>query len=194
LSSDHDSRPRRRWAGAVAFATFAALAVTGCAQLAGPRTVTLSEADLARMIEKQFPFDRRFLEVFDVRVSAPRLKLLPETNRLGTALEVQTSDRLFGKSYRGRIDMDYALRYDEAEQAVRLTQVKVGKLEIDGASGQLQSAIERLGPLLAEQVLKDLPIHRFKPEDLRNAQGLGYKPGAVTVTSRGVEITLTPAR
>lgn len=172
----------------------AALVLAGCAQLAGPRVVTLGEADLARLIERQFPFDRRVLEVLDVRVAAPKLRLMPEANRIGTLLEVQTSDRLFGKSWRGRLDMDYALRYDEAEQVVRLTQVRVGRFEIDGSSRETQQVVERLGPLLAEQLLKDLPIHRFKPEDLRNAQGLGYKPGAVTVTSRGVEITLTPSR
>jgi Protein of unknown function (DUF1439) len=168
--------------------------LAGCAQLAGPRVMTLSEADFARMIGKQFPFDRRLLEVLDVRVAAPQLTLLPATNRIGTALEVQTSDRLFGKTYRGRIDMDYALRYDDAEQAIRLTQVRVGRLEVEGLPVQLQAAFDRLGPILAEQVLKDLPIYRFKPEDLRGAQGLGYKPGAVTVTARGVEITLVPAR
>jgi hypothetical protein len=90
--------------------------------------------------------------------------------------------------------MDYALRYEEASQAVHLTQVKVGRLELEGASAQMQPVIDWLGPLLAEQVLNDQPIYRLRPEDLRSAEGLGYKPGAVTVTARGVEITLAPIR
>lgn len=168
--------------------------LSGCAQLAGPRVITLSEADLARWIEKRFPFDRRVLELLDVRVAAPQLTLLPQTNRIATVLELQASERLMGRNYRGRLGMDYALRYDEPSQSVRLTQVRVDRLEIDGMPAQLAPYIERLGPLVAEQVLADQPIYRFKPEDLRNAQGLGYAPSAVTVTARGVEITLAPMR
>ena len=172
----------------------AVLILPGCAQFAGPRVITLSEADLVRLLDKQFPFERRFLEVLEVHVAAPRLTLLPQANRIAAVLELQTNDRLGGRSYRGRLAMDYALRYDEASQAVRLAQVKVDRIEFDAIPAALQPAIDRLGPLLAEQLLKDQPIYRFKPEDLRNAQGLGYTPSAVTVTARGVEITLAPLR
>ena len=43
---------------------------------------------------------------------------------------------------------------------------------------------------MAERLLEGATLYRFKPEDLRTAQGLGVKPAAVTVTSRGVEVTL----
>lgn len=175
-------------------AAAALLVLAGCAHIAGPRVVTLGEADIARHVAKQFPLERRYLEVLEVRVAAPTITLLPQANRIGAAVDVQWRDRLSGREGRGRLDMDCALRYDEAGEAVRLTQVKVGRLAIDGASAPLQPLIDRLGPLLAEQVLKDQPIYRFRPEDLRNAQGLGYRPSAVTVTARGVEITLLPAR
>ena len=132
------------------------------------------------------------MESIDLRLDEPRIALLPQSNRLSTELEVQASERLSARRYQGRLAMDYALRYDEAIQAVRLTDVRVQRLQFDGASERLQPFVERLGTVLAEQVLRDAVIYRFKPEDLEKAGRRGWRPGAVTVTSRGVEITLAP--
>jgi len=41
-------------------------------------------------------------------------------------------------------------------------------------------------------MLDDSVLYRFKASDLKNADGKGFKPGAVNVTSRGVEVTLAP--
>lgn len=166
--------------------------LVACATIAGPKTLTLSEADIARMLESHGPFQRRLLEVLDVRVNRPSVRVLPETNRLSTDLDVSTTERVSGKTYSGRLAVDYALRYDESVQAIRMTQVRVNKLQLDNLPSPQQAGLSRLGSLIAEQLLNDAVIYRFKPTDLRNAEGKGYKPGAVTVTSRGVEVTLVP--
>lgn len=158
----------------------------------GPRTLSFSDAEIARLLEQHGPFQRRLLEVLDVRVQRPTVRLLPESNRLFSELDVVTTERMSGKTYQGRIAVDYALRYDEALQAIRMTQVRVTKLHIDNLPSPQQSGLSRLGALIAENLLNDAVIYRFKPADLKNAEGRGYKPGAVTVTSRGVEVTLAP--
>jgi len=168
-----------------------ALGLTACAGLLGPRNYTLSEAEIARRIEQRFPYDKRLLDILDVRVDAPRVRLLPQRNRVATELDIQASERLFGRSLHGTLALDYALRYDERDQSVKLADVRVERLDIEGLAQPLAA---RLAPLLAEPLLKDLPLHRFKPEDLQTAARLGLRPGTVTVTERGVEITLEPAR
>lgn len=178
---------------AAVIATFVVLLV-GCAGMAGQRTITFTESDLTRLLERAAPVDRRLLEVIDVHVSAPRIKLLPETNRLFTELDVSTTERMSGKTYGGRIALDYALRYDDTAKAIRLTQVRLGKFELDGVPSPTMRGLNRLGVLIAETMLDDLVLYRFKPSDLRNAEGMGFKPGAVTVTSRGIEVTLAPVR
>ena len=166
--------------------------VAGCASVLGPRTVLISEADVARQIAKQYPLERKLLGELTVRVEAPRVKLLSETNRIATELDFSGSLDRSGKGSRGTLALDYALRYDEAAQAVRMTQVRVAKVQIDSLGDRPKAVVEKFGALLAEQLLNDIAIYRFKPEDLKTAEGKGYKPGAVTVTSRGVEITLVP--
>ena len=170
-----------------------ALAVlAGCASLTGPRTITLTEADVARQLAKQYPLERKLLGELTVRVEAPRVSLRSASNRIATEFDFSGSLSRSGKSSRGTMALDYALRYDEASQAVRMTQVRVGKVNIDGLSDSANAMVDKFGSLLAEQLLNDAAIYRFKPEDLRTAEGKGYKPGAVTVTARGVEISLLP--
>ena len=62
-----------------------------------------------------------------------------------------------------------------------------------GLPGAIAGVAGGLGPLVAEQLLQDLSIYRFTPDDLSAARGQGYEPGAVDVTPRGVEITLLPS-
>jgi hypothetical protein len=183
------SAPRFAYRAALIAAT---VIVCACAELAGPRTITLSEAELGRLIERHGPLDKRLLQVLDVHVDSPQVRLLAESNRLSTELAVHTTERINGRAYQGHIAVDYGLRYDEATQAIRVTQVRVNEFHIDDLPAPRQAAIDRLGGLIAEQLLDDLALYRFKPSDLKTAEGVGYRPGAVAVTARGVEITLVP--
>ncbi len=164
--------------------------MSGCAHVTGPRTITLLEADVARQLAKLYPLERKLLGELTVRVEAPRVSFLSASNRIATEIDFSGSLSRSGKGTRGTIALDYALRYDEAAQAVRMTQVRVAKVQMEGLGDQSRLAVERFGGLLAEQLLNDAAIYRFKPEDLKTAEGKGYKPGAVTVTSRGVEISM----
>ncbi|WP_280150963.1 hypothetical protein [Piscinibacter sp. XHJ-5] len=165
--------------------------LAACASV-GPRTMTFSEADIARLLEQHGPFQRRLLEVLDVRVQRPSVKLLTGSNRLASAFEVSATERVSRTTLNGRIAVEYGLRYDEGAQAIRMTQVRVNELVLNDVSPAKQAGLKNLGTLIAENLLEDTVLYRFKPSDLKNAEGRGFKPGAVNVTSRGVEVTLTP--
>lgn len=168
--------------------------LAGCAALGGARTYTLDEAEIARLIAREFPFSKRLLEVLDVQVDTPRVRLLPTTNRIGTDLDVKASERVFGRQLAGRMGLDYALRYDEADRTLELADVRVERLVFDDLPASMQPLINRLGPVLAEQLLNGFVLRRFKPEELRGVLGQGLKPGAITVTERGLELRLAEAR
>lgn len=182
------------WAGSGA--GWALLA--GCAALDPASSITLSEADLVRLIERSLPIDRRMLEVLDVSITQPQVRLLPEKNRLSVRLDVNVRDRLFSSNWRGNMALESALRWNASDQTLRLNQVSVSDFSLDAGSALVRSQFERVGSVLAERVLEDMALYTL-PADKREAlQKAGPLPSAefvkVTVTRRGVEMTFEPAK
>jgi hypothetical protein len=172
----------------------AVLLLVGCAALApGPRTIEISEAKLGELINRQFPFNSRYLELFDVSLSAPQVRLMPAENRIGTTFSYSLGSLLLGaRPFQGRLDLSYGLRFEPTDDTVRLTQVRVEGFEVPGVPPLYASRANRLGALLAESLLQNLVIHRLKPEDLQAVRGRGYQPGALTVLPGGLRLQLDP--
>ena len=170
----------------------AAAIFAGCAALFGPRTVDVSQAQLEELLSRRFPLTRRVLEIFDVTVSAPRLRLLPEANRIATDFDLASTDRLLRSQHRGSLALSFGLRFEPSDNTLRVTQVKVERLQIDGAPAPLQRHFERLGTLLAEQGLDAQVVHTLRAKDVEAVQGRGYRPSELRVTPHGLRVTLLP--
>jgi len=172
-----------------------ALVLAACSGLGGPRTVTFDEAQIGAMLSRQFPVQRRVMELFDVDIAAPSLKMIPERNRLLGDFALVSTDRLSRRPVRGRLVLESALRYEPSDQSVRLVQVRVQQVELEaaalpgGAAPSLPPAVQRAAAALAEQLLEDFAIYRIPPQRIEALRAAGYRPGAVTVTARGVEVT-----
>lgn len=164
--------------------------LASCAGGFGTPSIALSQRELQALIERQFPLDRRLLEVFDIQLSGPRLALLPERNRIALALSIGTRDRLRDLRWAGRLDFDSELRWNAADRSLRLAQVRVNDFTIDGAERGQRSGAERLGGALIERVLDEMAIYTLPAERAEALRAQGLAPAAVAVTSRGVEVTL----
>ncbi len=187
----HITSRRRLLAGGGGLAV---LLLAGCAALApGPRTIEISEAKLVELISRQFPFNSRYLELFDVSLSAPQVRLMPAENRIGTAFSYSLGSLLLGaRPFQGRLDLSYGLRFEPTDNSVRLSQVRVEGFEVPGVPPLYASRANRLGAVLAESLLQDMMIYRLKPEDLQAARGWGYQPGALNVLPGGLRLQLDP--
>lgn len=170
-----------------------ALLLCACAGL-GPQTVRVSEAQLQALLIRQFPRQQRVMELVDVTLAPPRLRLLPERNRVGTDLDFTAADRITGRPWRGSLALDYGLRFEPSDGTVRLAQVRVDRVTVEGEGGALNATGQRLGALLAERLLDDGVVWRPRPEQLERLRRAGGATGVVDVTPAGLEITLTPAR
>ena len=172
--------------------------LSSCATLPPPpKTISVTEARLAQLISSQFPFNSEMLEVLDVVVSTPRISLDPLNNRINTALDIDVAGNsilgLFtSKTYKGALDLSYGLRFEPKDATVRLTDVRVHRLDIDGTPSVMRRSIEKLGTPLAQKLLKDYVLYKVRPEDLQAAQGWGYMPGAFKVEAIGLSLTLDP--
>jgi len=182
----------RRYGWKLVCAALVLALVAGCAALFGPRNVEVSLAQLQQAVERRFPIQRRYLELIDVTVAAPRVLLRPESNRLATEFEVLLGERVFNGQHRGTIALNYGLRFEPSDNSVRLTNVRVDRFEIEGASALLRQQLDRVGVLLAEQTLNERPIYTLRSKDVEAVQSHGYRPGEIRVTPSGLVITLLP--
>jgi hypothetical protein len=168
--------------------------LSSCAQVLGPQTFRWSEADLNQMLQKRFPMDKRVLEVLDMKVTQPAVKLLPGTNRIATELNMQGRDRLFGNSFYGHIAMETGLRYEPSDQTLRMVDVRLNTVSLDRNENAPRMPLQRLGAALVETMLEDAVIHHVNPEQLNKLAGYGYRPDALRVTDRGLELSVVPIR
>lgn len=184
-------RGRRRWLAAAGGAAVITM-LAGCTGLFVPHSVELSQAQLQQLIERQFPIERRYLELLDVGIAAPQLQLRTETNRLAAEFEVRVTDRLYRVPHRGNLALTVGLRFEASDYTLRVSDVRVDRLDIDGAPALLRQQLDRVAVLLAEQALNDRVVYALRPKDIDALEGRGLRPGDIRVTPTGVLITLAP--
>ena len=187
---------RRKWALTLAGAVAASVVLSACSGMrSGPRQVDISESRLLAMVAKQFPVKKKYLELFEVSLSEPSLRLMPEANRIGTRLNYAASTVLNSKNpWSGQMELSYGLRYQASDLTVRLDQVRMEGFLVDGVPSSYAQQLRGAGTQIAETMLQDLVVHQFKPEDLRTVEGLGYQPGTLKVVPGGLRLQLDPVK
>ena len=173
--------------------------LAGCAALAPqPKNINLSQERLLQLISSQFPFNNRMLEVLEVAVSKPRVQLDPLNNRIQTGLDVNVAPRglagaLTQRNFSGVLDMSYGLRFEPSDNSIRMADVKVSKLDVPGVPEQFQTAVNKLGGLLAEKLLSDYSLYKLTAADLQSeVKGWGFKPGKFSIANNGLNIAIDP--
>ena len=130
--------------------------------------------------------------LFDLDVREPHLRLLPESNRVGTEMSLEASGPGLRRSYSGEFDLDFALRYEPSDQSIRAYRLQVHSLRLTGLPAQAAAVLEAYGSALAEQSLLELVLHRLGSRDLALADTMGLEPGTITVTEQGLVIGFVP--
>jgi hypothetical protein len=167
--------------------------LSSCAGWLGPRSVELSLPQLQEAMSRKFPFNNRFLELFDIKVANPHLALQPGTNRLVTTMDASISPPFMQTSWKGTFTLSSLLKVDPARRAILLDDPKMENMTIDGLTGPYARQIARAGSLLAEQLLKDMPLYTFGPQDFSYG-GMQFLPTKINTTSSGLVVTFEPAR
>ena len=89
---------------------------------------TVSAEQLQQAVATRFPLRYPVGGLLDLNVQTPRLRLLPETNRLATDMVVQAAGTVLGRSYNGTFEVDFGLRYEASDQTIRAQQLRVNAL------------------------------------------------------------------
>jgi hypothetical protein len=170
-----------------------ALLLASCASLLGPREVDIPLARLQQAVASRFPFNNRYLELLEVRVTNPHIALQPDTNRILTSMDVSIAPPFTDKSWNGSLSISGQLQVDPARNAVVLADPRVENLAINGLDSPYAKQIARVAGLVAEQLLRDLPLYTFQPSDFRYG-GTNFFPSQITTRASGLVVTFEPIR
>lgn len=182
----------RRHLGQALLGGFALQALSACSnpavQLLTSRRIQLSSDQLQAALSQRFPMEQRVAEVLDVRLSAPRLRLLPEAGRLATELKLDITERLLQSTYPASLALDFGLRFQPSDRTVRLRDVRVQQLVFTRLAPAYQELMNRYAPRLAERALQDQVLHQISESDWNTLQMLGLQPGEFKVTPQGLSL------
>ena len=169
------------------------LLLSSCATLLGPHEMEIPVERLQAALENRFPFNNRYLELLDIRVTNPRVTVQPHTNRILTSLDAAVAPPFMNKSWMGNLAISGQLRFDPSRSALVLAEPRVETFDVQGLDPLYANQIRRVGSLLAEQMLKDVPLYTFRPDQLRYA-GTAFTPARITTRPGGLVVTFEPAR
>jgi hypothetical protein len=172
-----------------------ALAAAACSippLAAAQPSYTVSAQQLQRVLEQRFPRRYEVAGLIEVDMQAPTVRLLPELNRLGAELPVQAGGPALRRRYPGSVDVDFALRYERSDQSIRAHQIRVNAVRMEGLGRDGERLLDGYLRQLSEQALVEVVLHKLRPQDLALATTMGFEPGEITVTPRGLTVRFVP--
>ncbi|HJV76346.1 MAG TPA: DUF1439 domain-containing protein [Noviherbaspirillum sp.] len=170
-----------------------AVLLASCATLLGPREKEIPLARIQEAIASRFPFNNRFLELLDVRVTNPRVTLQPDSNRILTSMDTTVAPPFMKRAWNGNFAISGQLRFDATRNALILADPRVEQFVVNGLDPLYANQIAKVGSLLAEQLLKDMPLYTFAPDELRYS-GVRFNPTKITTRPDSLVVTFEPAR
>jgi hypothetical protein len=175
------------------FAVLLLLALAGCASLAGPRDIELPLHKLQSSLERRFPLNHRALALFDIGLARPRLAILSDSGRVGRTLDASVAPPFLRQSWRGTLALSGRLYIDPARNALMMAEPGVDSFVIDGIDGARQRQLLTVANGLMAQLLVDVPLYHFRPEEMRYG-GVQFVPVRIATTPRGLLVSVEPAR
>lgn len=177
---------RRRWL--LALATLPALGHAGFNFFTGEYTA--SHAELQMLVERQFPLQRRYAEIFSVRLQDPLLGLNATAQRVALTGNLSLSSPWLGAAEaQATVAVSSALRWDAQARALRLDRPAVERLDWQGLPGGDAERLRRIASTVVQELLHDQVLRSFTKEEM--SFGLKtYEVGAITVLDEGIKIQL----
>ncbi|WP_295993955.1 DUF1439 domain-containing protein [Rugamonas sp.] len=167
--------------------------LAACSTLIGPRQVELPQERLQQSLARKFPMRHRVLAVFDVALDHPQLSIAGGDDRVALALDVTVVPLLARQSWSGSLLISGRLVMDPARNAIVIADAHVDKLAFNNMDEGRQNQLAGIANLLGEQVIKDVAVHTFQPDDLRYA-GVQFAVTHISTKPGALVATLTPAQ
>lgn len=170
----------------------ATLFLAACASLIGPRQVDLPQERLQHNLDRKFPMRQRALGVFEVELSHPQLAILAENNRVALTVDLNVTPLLARQAWRGNMTVAGRLNVDSVRNTIYLSEAHVDRFAMDNMDEGKQVQLASVANLLSDNIIKDVALHTFDPQELRYA-GVQFVLTGISTRPGGLVANLQPA-
>ena len=153
---------------------------------------TVSVELLQQAVAQRFPLRYPVPGLMNLDMQVPQLHLLSAQNRLGADIALVAAGPVLQGSHQGKLEVDFALRYEASDLTVRAQQLRFKRLTMPSLQPAVVALLNSYGPALSESALLEVVLHRLQPRDLALPNSLGMQPGSITVTNTGLVIGFVP--
>jgi hypothetical protein len=167
--------------------------LAACATLIGPRQVELTQERLQRDLDRKFPVHHRVLGVFDIELSRPQLAILADNKRVELSFDLSVTPLLSRQAWHGGMAISGRLRVDSLRNAIYIADAHVDRFVINNMDEGKQNQLASVANLLGDNIIKDVAVHTFRPEELRYA-GVQFVLTGIDTRPGGLVANLQPAR
>lgn len=167
------------------------LLVSACATLLPMQHIEIPLSRLQRDIEKRFPVNHRYLDLFDVALAQPTLSLRPDSDRMVVAIDAKVSSIFTSKPVEGKLLVSGQLHIDPKRRALVLVNPRLENLGNLAEPGN--GKLVRLGQALAEDLLNDTVLYTFAPDAITVA-GQRFTPTRIATRENSLVVSFEPAR
>ena len=163
-------------------------ALFGCGTMAvfGSRDVSVSTARLQESLNQRFPINHRVMEMFNIKLTSPRIMMLPEQNRVALVFDLVVAPPLTSKTWRGSFRLSGSLRAEQ--NSVYLRDAKLEEFIVDASDPAYKRQITKLGSLLFERYVQETPVYTLNAEQTRM---LGTDYVLARINTRSDELVLS---
>lgn len=167
--------------------------LSGCASLLPPQEIEIPLSRLQQSVQKNFPFNARYFDLFEVSLGNPVLSLQPASDRLVLALEARVQPPLIKTPWQGELLISGGLRIDSVRRAVILTEPRLENIKLDATTGTYTSRLARLGSQLAEDLIGERVLYTFAPDAFVVA-GKRFVPTGIATRKNSLVVSFEPAK
>jgi hypothetical protein len=163
--------------------------LVACASVVGPRTYEIPLTRLQEGLDRHFSRTHRVLPLFEIQLGRAQLTLMPEQGRISLAISPTLSPPLINQTWSGNLIVSGRLVIDATRSIVYVSDARVDRFDFDGVDAQQQLLIGKVVNVIAQKVIKDIPVITFRPEELRVA-GVQFVPTNILMTATALVVTL----
>lgn len=153
----------------------------------------ISAAQLHEALSARFPVRWGLAGLLQLRLSTPRLLLMPARNKLGAALVLEMSGAQAQQLPAGEMDVVFALRYEASDQTVRAHRPELLDLRWPGMAPEVLPTLQAVLPE-ATRKLGEVVMHKLSPRELALPDTMGFEPSELQVADDGLLVLFGPKR